>query len=183
MGRKYELLPNGGPDNILSGYENQIDSLISYERKEKHFLVSASHDFYTKIWNLKTHACVKKLKNDYSLRSLILFHRYNNVYIVSGDVEAIVKIWSLEDYSEEQILMTDDHDVKSLVMINNEDMLAVALNDGTIMLQNLQDKNNKKILEGHLCRVQSLHEMKFGIQSYLLSTSDSNDINIWGIQN
>jgi WD40 repeat protein len=157
----------------LNGHDEHIYA-IKYIDNEK--LVSCSHDYSIKIWNLKNGQCLRTLKGHTNLVYTICVLSNNRLASASDD--KTIKIWDLMAYACDATIDDIDHPI--ICMIESNDNLISGLENGLIIILNLETYELITSLNFHSGCIRCIIKLS---NNHFASGSDDFTIKVWNIDN
>ena len=95
------------------------------------------------MWDLDSHNVIKTLNgHNNCVDALSLYYRRHKPYLASGSRDGTIKIWSLTDHSLVTTLGEGDIEIKSMVVLeqeNDKKVLASVDHCGYVKLWSLED--------------------------------------------
>ena len=152
-------------------------------------IASSTSDNKIKIWNLNDKEEIKIENQNNNLivcyeaclvEASIYENDENNKQLISGGRKGRLKCWDIYSGKLGKIFECNTSVITCIININNH-ILGIGTGEGTIIIFNLFDENNKKYLIGHKNSINSICFLKS--KQNLFSCSKDMTIKIWDLEN
>ena len=123
---------------IIAGCD-QVD-LFAISKNNK-YIVSGSHDFSIRLWNIDTGKCIKILKNHTSWVTAVAFSSIDPKYILSGSLDMTVCLWNIE--LDTCVQMFQGHTSRvNTVAFSSSNLIVSGSLDNTVRVWEVEMLNN-----------------------------------------
>ena len=135
---------------------------------------SGEHDSTIKIWSIESYQCIQVLEGHWDAIRYLSLSPNGNLFSCSNDL--CLKIWQIETGRMLQTLLFN-YSVNCISIINNN-LIAVGLDNGEIMIYDLNEMKSIKTILAHSSCVYRMNLLSNG---NLLTGSNAGDVRLWDI--
>lgn len=166
-----------------TGHTQAVESLEYLDLDSYSLMVSGSLDNTIQLWNITTKLSsfqwnVSEHGAAWSLKAIP-----NSAQVASGHNDGKILIWPVSEGINPLQVLSGHSDVVFDLKIIENNRLASASWDSTIIIWNLNDYSPIKTLEGHNNKVFTLLPLIYDPYSILLSASADDTVIMWNLKN
>ena len=168
-------------EKILTGHKGGVRDCAFIENN---LVVSVSNDMTVKIWDIESGGEVSTITGQKSkILSCALTHNAQIIFTGSADSKiekAALKSWDRETNQElNNFVLSGDASVHDIAALNNNRNVAIALDDHTVRVFDVNGLKEKLVLRGHSARVMCCAATPNS--RYLVSGSKDRSLIIWDL--
>ena len=164
---------------LIATLTNHTNAVSGFQLLDDFTLISSSLDGFINIWNLTSGQVIMQFNDGSSIYFIKLLA--NRTLLASGDSNNEVNIWDLSSSNTNPVHILSGHtDVIYGLEVIDENTLASASNDKTVIVWNLNTWSNKTHFTNHTSAVYCLKLIGNGI---IASGSYIGELFIWNTTN
>ncbi|KAJ3197220.1 hypothetical protein HK101_005250 [Irineochytrium annulatum] len=158
----FNLMVSGSYDQTIKVWNTEtgecIKTLSGHSRCvravqfDEHKIISGSLDRTLRIWSMKTFECIRILEGH---NDGVLCLHFNDQILASGSADSTIRVWNIA--TGKCFVLKGHADYVNKIEIYQKSMLFSCSDDQSIILWDLEKKQQMRRFHGHNDQVQALH--------------------------